>query len=98
MTGIEIMLTTMVAVVVGVVLIVWITNVVEGWLEAFRRRYTDRNTEWKAIDLLGVPTWLALEIVWVAFALLFALWTIWSAYYGAKTVRDWWHAGDQHKR
>lgn len=98
MTGIEIALTTIVAAIAGAMLIAWIVAVVEGWLDAFRSRYTGSHTRWKVIDLLGVPTWIALEIAWLALGLVVVLLNALLAYQAAKTVRDWWHAGEQHKR
>lgn len=97
MSGIEIMLTTMVTVLVGTLLIAWIASVVAGWIDAFRYRYTSDKTSLKAIDILGVPTWLVLEISWFVMGLFVSLVTAFFAYEAAKSVRDWWHAGDRHK-
>lgn len=98
MAGIEIALATIVAAIAGAMLIAGIVAVVQGWLYAFRSRYTGSHTRWKAIDLLGVPTWIALELTWLALGIAVALLNALFAYQVAKTVRDWWHAGEQHKR
>ena len=50
MTGIEIAVTTIIVAIAGAMLIAWIVAVVQGWLDAFRSRYTDSHTRWKAID------------------------------------------------
>ena len=97
MSGIGIMLTTMVTVLLGTLLIAWIASVVAGWIDTLRYRYTSDKTSLKAIDILGVPTWLALEITWFVVSVAVFLVTAFFAYEAAKSVRDWWHAGDRRK-
>lgn len=61
--------------------------------DRLRDRYGDKRWKPKAIDWLGLPAWLTLEILCLAFALVFMLICLLTAYQVATSARDWWHAG-----
>ncbi|MBN8494482.1 MAG: hypothetical protein J0M00_23945 [Burkholderiales bacterium] len=65
--------------------------------DRLRDRYGDKRWKPKAIDWLGVPAWLTMEILCLAFALVFTLICLFAAYQVATSVRDWWHTGAQRR-
>ncbi len=82
----------------AVLAVVRITDWVETARDELRDRYADDRWQPAAIDLIACPLWLALELLCLAGAIVFALLTIWLAYETAKGVRNWWHAGERDHR
>lgn len=72
------------------------------WLERSRDSLRDRylGGGWRphVLDLLGLPSWIALEITLVIGAILVAVLTLWMIYDTARSARDWWHAGEKRRR
>lgn len=68
--------------------------------DELRGRYVDERWKPISLDWLGVPLWLALELVCMVGGIVFMLFTLWMVYDTAKGFRDWWHAGarDRHGR
>lgn len=68
------------------------------WTLAARDALRDRygNSRWKphAIDLAGVPAWLAIEVFCLVAGLVIGLLLLWMVVDTATKFRDWWHEGD----
>lgn len=65
--------------------------------DSLRARYGDKRWKPKTIDWVAVPAWLALEIICLAFALIFTLIMMFTAYQVATSFRNWWHEGARRR-
>jgi hypothetical protein len=63
--------------------------------DELRDRYCGGGWRPRLIDLLGVPTWVGLELTCLLGGLLFLLLAAWLVYSAARDFRDWWHRGDR---
>lgn len=66
--------------------------------DELRERYSGGRWEPTPIDFIGLPLWIALELICLVAALVFGLIMLFLAYEAAKSARDWWHAGDRGRR
>jgi len=96
--GLMIMAATVAVIFGSVFLIVKVDQWSRSGRDALRERYGSHRWQPAAIDLLGVPLWLVLEIFCLALAILVTIVMMVTAYQAAKGVRDWWHAGARRGR
>lgn len=96
--GLMIVAATVAVIFGSVFLLVKIDQWSRSARDDLRERYGSGRWQPAAIDLLGVPLWLMLELFCLALAIVVVLVMLVTAYQAAKGVRDWWHAGGQRGR
>ena len=74
-------------------LIVLVVQGVRSVRDGLRDRYLGGGWCPALLDIVGVPCWIALELMCLILGIAFAVLVVLIACQAVKRARDWWHAG-----